>query len=137
MPKPPKQPKQLLPQPHRPQKKPQQNNARLLWPAGFSRGRIPALRRPAGVPTAPATFLHLALNTHLAARLASRNTRDTHRPSQTIAATRALMFALIRLPFLLAIAFVIGVFYERNAHSERCLAAGGQIRAQLCHGADQ
>lgn len=47
------------------------------------------------------------------------------------------MFALSRLPFLLAIAFVIGVFYERNAQTERCLAAGGHMRAQLCHGADQ
>lgn len=44
------------------------------------------------------------------------------------------MFALIRLPVLILIAFVVGVFYERNAHAERCAAAGGEVVARLCAG---
>lgn len=29
------------------------------------------------------------------------------------------MFSLLRLPILLAVAFVVGVFYERNIHADR------------------
>lgn len=44
------------------------------------------------------------------------------------------MFRLIRLPFLLGIAFVIGVFYERNAGLEKCLDAGGDMQRGICRG---
>lgn len=44
------------------------------------------------------------------------------------------MFGLIRLPILLAIAFVVGLFYERNAHGERCTEAGGRVVSGLCQG---
>jgi len=47
------------------------------------------------------------------------------------------MFRLIRLPILLGIAFVTGVFYERNAAREVCEAAGGTKERALCIGASK
>lgn len=45
------------------------------------------------------------------------------------------MFRPVRLILFVAIAFVIGVFYERLQHSERCTNAGGSISQNLCMGA--
>jgi hypothetical protein len=45
------------------------------------------------------------------------------------------MFKLIRLPVFAAIAFLAGIFHERNTHTERCTAAGGQVSEGLCEGA--
>lgn len=42
------------------------------------------------------------------------------------------MFRLIRMILLVLIAFVVGVFYERNAQAEACAAQGGTLRAKLC-----
>ncbi|GGH37047.1 hypothetical protein SAMN05444007_10971 [Cribrihabitans marinus] len=44
------------------------------------------------------------------------------------------MFGLLRLPILVLIAFVAGMFYERNAHTDRCLDAGGRVVDDLCQG---
>ncbi len=44
------------------------------------------------------------------------------------------MFGLIRLAIFVLVAFVTGVFYERNAHKDRCLDAGGRVVASLCEG---
>lgn len=44
------------------------------------------------------------------------------------------MFRLIRLPFLLGIAFVVGVFYERNAALENCVELGGELNSGVCRG---
>ena len=45
------------------------------------------------------------------------------------------MFALFRLPLLLGLAFVGGVFFERSQARDACLAAGGDMQAGLCVGA--
>ncbi|EBA05872.1 hypothetical protein [Sagittula stellata] len=43
------------------------------------------------------------------------------------------MFGLIRLPILLLIAFVAGIFYERAQQEDSCAAMGGNwMRAGLC-----
>lgn len=47
------------------------------------------------------------------------------------------MFKLIRLPVFAAIAFLAGIFHERNAQTDRCAAAGGTLQAGLCEGAQQ
>ncbi|MEP5152972.1 hypothetical protein [Planktotalea sp.] len=47
------------------------------------------------------------------------------------------MFRLIRLPFLLGIAFVIGVFYERNAALEKCVQEGGTMKSGICRGVSE
>ena len=47
------------------------------------------------------------------------------------------MFRLIRLPILLCIAFVAGVFYERSETRTLCTAAGGTMTGGLCTGANQ
>ncbi|MEX0320003.1 MAG: hypothetical protein AB3N21_18755 [Ruegeria sp.] len=44
------------------------------------------------------------------------------------------MFRPIRFVLLIAIAFIVGVFYERNAHGERCAQAGGRVVSNLCEG---
>jgi len=41
------------------------------------------------------------------------------------------MFGLIRLPILLLIAFIVGVFFERNNQREAC-AALGQWQDGIC-----
>ena len=41
------------------------------------------------------------------------------------------MFGLIRLPILLLIAFIVGVFFERNNQREACEVIG-QWRNGLC-----
>ncbi|MGI9369074.1 MAG: hypothetical protein ACR2O2_09565 [Ruegeria sp.] len=41
------------------------------------------------------------------------------------------MFGLIRLPVLLLIAFVVGVFFERNNKRESCLQLG-EWREGIC-----
>jgi hypothetical protein len=47
------------------------------------------------------------------------------------------MFRLIRLPILLGTAFVIGVFYERNAALDKCLNAGGTMKSGICRGVSE
>ncbi|MFZ7092476.1 hypothetical protein [Primorskyibacter sp. 2E233] len=43
------------------------------------------------------------------------------------------MFRLIRFFVLLMVAFVAGVFFERNAASERCVSAGAKwLRTGVC-----
>lgn len=42
------------------------------------------------------------------------------------------MFGLIRTPVLLLIAFVVGLFYERNQAGEACANAGGVPRDGVC-----
>ena len=41
------------------------------------------------------------------------------------------MFGLLRLPILLAIAFIVGVFFERSNQREACEGVG-QWRGGLC-----
>ena len=45
------------------------------------------------------------------------------------------MFRPIRLLFLVVFAFLAGLLFERNAASEKCAAAGGDMEAGLCRGA--
>ena len=45
------------------------------------------------------------------------------------------MFKLIRLPVLVALAFLAGIFHERNSHAGRCSTAGGSVADGLCEGA--
>ena len=47
------------------------------------------------------------------------------------------MFRLIRLPIMLGIAFVLGVFYERNAALDKCLDAGGAMKSGICRGVSE
>ena len=42
------------------------------------------------------------------------------------------MFGLIRLVFVFFFAALLGVFFERNAHSDRCREAGGKMVGALC-----
>ncbi len=43
------------------------------------------------------------------------------------------MMRLVRLAVLLAVAFVAGVFYERDARREECAALGGDwLASGLC-----
>ncbi|MCI5042459.1 MULTISPECIES: hypothetical protein [Donghicola] len=42
------------------------------------------------------------------------------------------MFGLIRLPFLLAVAFVAGMMYERSEKGKLCDEIGGTTRNGLC-----
>ena len=44
------------------------------------------------------------------------------------------MFRLIRLPILFGVAFVLGVFSERNAALDKCNAAGGNMSSGVCRG---
>jgi hypothetical protein len=43
-----------------------------------------------------------------------------------------VMFRLIRLVILVMLAFVIGVFFERNNMRQSCTAMGGSFDANLC-----
>jgi len=45
------------------------------------------------------------------------------------------MFRLVRLVVLVMIAFLAGLLLERSQQGERCIAAGGDMRAGLCVGA--
>lgn len=45
------------------------------------------------------------------------------------------MFSLIRTAFLVMIAFVAGLLFERSQTAEQCVAAGGTMSAGLCRGA--
>ncbi len=45
------------------------------------------------------------------------------------------MFRLIRATFLVLIAFVAGLLFERSQTAEACKAAGGTMAAGLCRGA--
>jgi hypothetical protein len=47
------------------------------------------------------------------------------------------MFRPIRTLFLIAIAFVTGMLFERFQESERCTAASGTMVSGLCRGAIQ
>jgi len=47
------------------------------------------------------------------------------------------MFRLIRLVLFVALAFVGGVLYERNAAREVCLAGGATWERGTCYGLDQ
>ena len=44
------------------------------------------------------------------------------------------MFRHVRLLLFVTVAFVGGVVYERNAHRDRCLDAGGRVEMDLCEG---
>ncbi len=44
------------------------------------------------------------------------------------------MFRLIRLPIMFGIAFVLGVFSERNAALDKCVDAGGTMKSGICRG---
>lgn len=44
------------------------------------------------------------------------------------------MFRLIRLPIIFGVAFVLGVFSERNAALEKCDDAGGTMTSGICRG---
>ncbi len=45
------------------------------------------------------------------------------------------MFRLARLIILCLIAFIAGVFFERQAQADKCLAAGGSLKGSICEGA--
>lgn len=45
------------------------------------------------------------------------------------------MFGIVRLIILCLIAFVAGVFFERQAQADRCIAAGGVWQSRVCEGA--
>ncbi|MEM9579176.1 MAG: hypothetical protein AAF891_00705 [Pseudomonadota bacterium] len=47
------------------------------------------------------------------------------------------MFKLIRLPILFGVAFLIGVFFERNAALDKCLDAGGTMQKGICRGVSE
>lgn len=47
------------------------------------------------------------------------------------------MFKLFRLITFVLLAFVAGLFYERNQVSERCATLGGDMNAGLCKGITQ
>ncbi len=47
------------------------------------------------------------------------------------------MFKLIRLPILFGVAFILGVFSERNAALDKCLEAGGTIKSGVCRGVSE
>ena len=47
------------------------------------------------------------------------------------------MFRLIRLPIMFGVAFVLGVFSERNAALDKCLDAGGAIKGGICRGVSE
>ena len=49
-------------------------------------------------------------------------------------ATRPLMFRLIRTILLIGVAFVVGVFYERNNVHTVCLEGGGNWERGVCYG---
>ncbi|MBT6191425.1 MAG: hypothetical protein HOI22_14355 [Tateyamaria sp.] len=42
------------------------------------------------------------------------------------------MFGLIRTAILVTIAFVFGLFLERNQAADACIAAGGIARTGVC-----
>ncbi|WGW04264.1 hypothetical protein [Tropicibacter oceani] len=42
------------------------------------------------------------------------------------------MFRPVRLVVLLMIAFVAGIFFERNSQAEACAALGGDWRIGIC-----
>ncbi len=44
------------------------------------------------------------------------------------------MFRLIRLLMFTAIAFLVGLFYERSQQMERCKLAGGKLVQGICKG---
>ncbi|MCT4556706.1 MAG: hypothetical protein N4A61_01475 [Pelagimonas sp.] len=44
------------------------------------------------------------------------------------------MFRLIRFALILPVVFVAGMLFERNAHADRCLDLGGQVKSDLCRG---
>ena len=44
------------------------------------------------------------------------------------------MFRLIRLVFLIGVAFVTGVFYERNTQRTVCLDGGASWDRGVCYG---
>lgn len=44
------------------------------------------------------------------------------------------MFRLIRLPLLFGVAFILGVFSERNAALDKCIDAGGDMQSSVCRG---
>lgn len=46
----------------------------------------------------------------------------------------ALMFSLIRTAFLILIAFVVGLFFERSQAGEACTAEGGDMVRGICRG---
>ncbi len=47
------------------------------------------------------------------------------------------MFGLIRLPILMLLAFLAGVFFERNQRAEACAAEGGDLRSGVCRGLEK
>lgn len=47
------------------------------------------------------------------------------------------MFRLIRMPVLFGVAFVVGVFFERNAALDKCLDAGGTMKSGICRGVSE
>ena len=47
------------------------------------------------------------------------------------------MFRLIRLPILLLIAFIVGIYFERTQQQDLCDKSGGVwLRAGICGGAE-
>jgi hypothetical protein len=44
------------------------------------------------------------------------------------------MFRPVRTLVLMAVLFLVGLFYERHQHQERCAAAGGTVENGLCRG---
>lgn len=42
------------------------------------------------------------------------------------------MFRPVRTLIILLVAFVAGLFYERNLQNERCIERGGQMVDRLC-----
>ena len=47
------------------------------------------------------------------------------------------MFKLVRLPILFGVAFLVGVFFERNAALDKCLDAGGSMQSGVCRGVSE
>lgn len=46
-----------------------------------------------------------------------------------------MLFRPFRTLFIILIAFVAGVIYERQSHTDRCLDLGGSIQNGFCLGA--
>lgn len=45
------------------------------------------------------------------------------------------MFRLLRFLFLLFVAFIAGILFERNAMADNCLDRGGHVEKGICIGA--
>lgn len=46
-----------------------------------------------------------------------------------------MLFRPVRTLFIILIAFVAGIFFERQSHADQCLDLGGKMKNGFCIGA--